>query len=81
MVNEDDIVDAVLTVGDVDCPVTSATLKACETREVTIRLTEHGFREFITELRLQEYDADAADWLAERSTADLGPLEASDDGE
>jgi len=65
---ERDTVDATLSVAGADCKVTSAKLTDCDDRRLTLRLTEDGLREFITEL------ADAAAWLADHSTADLGGL-------
>ncbi|WP_135823032.1 hypothetical protein [Halostella litorea] len=76
--SEHDTVDATLSVGGAECEVTSAGLKDCDDRRLTLRLTEDGLRDFITELRLQEYDADAAAWLADHSTADLGALEGGE---
>lgn len=75
-----DTVDTVLSVAGADCEVTSASLDDCDDRRLTIRLTEDGLREFITTLRLQEYDAEASEWLADHSTADLGPLDTGDGG-
>lgn len=74
-------VDATLSVGGADCDVTSARLEDCDDRRLTIKLSEDGLREFITELRLEEYDADAADWLADHSTADFGTLEGGESDE
>ena len=71
-----DTVDAGLTIGGTICEVTSAALENCDNQEVTIKLTEDGFREFITELRLQEYDAEASKWLSEHSTTDFAPLDS-----
>lgn len=76
--SERDTVDATLSVAGVDCEVTAARLVDCDDRRLSIQLTEDGLREFITELRLQEYDADAAAWLADHSTADLGVLEGGE---
>jgi hypothetical protein len=75
---ERDIVDATLSVAGTDCEVTSARLVDCDDRRLSIRLTEDGLREFITELRLEEFDADAAAWLADHSTADLGGLKGGE---
>lgn len=68
-------VDATLSVAGADCEVTSAKLADCDDRRLSIKLSVDGLWEFITELRLQEYDADAAAWLADHSTADLGGLD------
>ena len=76
---ERDTVDATLSVASADCEVTAARLADCDDRRITLTLSEDGLREFITELRLQEYDADAAAWLADHSTADLGSLEGGSD--
>lgn len=76
-----DTVDAVLSVAGADCEVSSASLEDCDDRRLTLRLTEDGLREFIIELRLQSYDADASEWLAEHSTADLGSIDADSDQE
>lgn len=72
-------IDAALTVGQAVCEVTSASLDDCDERELTIRLTEDGLREFITTLRLEDYDQEAADWLADHSTADFAPLDGGGD--
>lgn len=69
-----DTVDAFLSVADADCEVSSFRLVDCDDRRLTLQLTEDGLREFITELRLQEYDTDAAAWLADHSTADMTTL-------
>jgi len=74
-------IDAALTVGRAVCEVTSASLDDCDERELTIRLTEDGLRDYITELRLEEYDQDAADWLADHSTADVASLDQGGDDE
>jgi len=64
---ENDTVDATLSIGGVDCEITSVRLVDCDDRRLTLTLTEDGLREFITELRLQESSVDAADWLANHS--------------
>lgn len=79
--DEYDTVDATLSVGGADCEVTSARLVDCDDRRLTLRLTEDGLREFITELRLQEFDAGAAEWLADHSTGDLGALNGGEGDE
>ena len=76
-----DTVDATLSVAGADCEVTAARLEDCDDRRITLTLSEDGLREFITELRLQEYDAEAAEWLADHSTADLGSLDGGDGDE
>jgi len=71
---DDEVVDATLTVAGAGCEVTAAQVTDYDGREVSITLSEDGLREFITELRLEEYDSDAAAWLADHSTADMSRL-------
>ncbi len=54
-----------LDLGQTACEVTRSRIESYDDREVSITLTEEGFEEYIRELRLQEHDDAAKQWLEE----------------
>jgi len=60
---EQHTIDVALIIAEAACEVSSSRIESYGDREVSITLTEDGLEEYIRELRLQEHDDAAKEWL------------------
>lgn len=57
-------------IGGAVCEVTRASELDLDERTIEIRLDEEGFESYIRELRLEEYEDEAREWIEERGRDD-----------
>lgn len=53
------------------CDVEASQIDSLDDQTVTLTLTEDGMEEYIRELRIQEHNESAAEWLAKTGGSDL----------
>jgi hypothetical protein len=74
-----DMLDVALTVGDVECDVSSSRVTDYGDRRVSIKLPPDSFADYIRTLRIDEYSAEAHEWLQQHGLH--GGTEDSNGGE
>jgi hypothetical protein len=72
-------IDVALVVADAACDISASRIDSYDAREVTVKLTEDGFEEYIRELRLQEHDSNAEAWLNGEEVGDDASLNVTEE--